>query len=328
MKAKVTIGNQYDSRREFSGGTIYAAWTTGWDIVITGLKHPVTGDEVPAKMYRYRNWASGRESFQTIPLQEMEGEIEVIHWPNVADWIKKEIFSSLHPNGSEEERNLFVYGEEEGSRINSENQWADAHKVINRQVTLAIKEKIGEFERVERYRPFEFEEPEEAPYQFIIDKKYLVDIKDCYEEGSSINFIKECDYDSLMKLKKEKFNEIERREKEEQERRRRFGHYVAKFSKKCNVPWDVAKVFIRSLPKASEAEIVKEIDNFRKKRNLLRFYLNKFTLFCELKNAFKFEEENSEEIINNFFGQEFYQKFLYNSQYLDICYYYIFGEND
>lgn len=97
-----------------------------------------------------------------------------ISWFDVDIAVRQRYYKDTFPNISEEEYNIGVYGEEEGTRINEENKWADEHLVFSREITLKIKKELGEFSKVIHLN---FKSTSDAvTHKYCIDDKWLVTI--------------------------------------------------------------------------------------------------------------------------------------------------------
>lgn len=159
---KITSGNEYDSR---IGNHSYSAWTTGRDYCIEA----VDGSK---KFYQHRSYVQEVRDYEISPVT-LEGEIEV-KLCDLPSAIQKMYFDVLG-GGTEEEFNLFAYGEKEGAKINAKNKWLDEHCIYSREVTSQVLQKIGAFEKVECITPWEL---------YLIDNAYFVRIAN--EEVSSV----------------------------------------------------------------------------------------------------------------------------------------------
>lgn len=161
---KITSGNEYDSR---IGNHSYSAWTTGRDYCF----YAVDGSK---KFYQHRSYVQEVRDYEISPVT-LEGEIEVA-LSDLPRAIQKMYFEDVLGGGTEEEFNLFAYGEKEGAKINAKNNWLDEHCIYSREITSQVLQKIGAFEKVECINP---------GVLYLIDGSYFVRIAN-EEEVSSI----------------------------------------------------------------------------------------------------------------------------------------------
>ncbi len=227
---KITIGNDYDSR---IGNHSYAMWTSGYDIRIEELNGNIV-------YFRVRDY--DMTTVERIdPPAEMKNERQV-YWKDLSINIKESYFDYLYPEGAEEERNIFVYGDEKGRAINERNKWADSHMVWNRETTLYLARKLGRFSDVKFLKTIT--SPAGRGYNdylFLIDNHWQVKVfGDSAPKGQCyLTEIK--DYCQIQNQKKE------------------FGRRASKRAKKADVPWKIA-VFAGNIASDEEAvEILKKI---------------------------------------------------------------------
>ena len=163
MFKSITIGNRYGI---LSICEHVCTWISGYDVCI----------EQADKRYFYQLRHEYYDDVKKIAPVEFE-DAKIITWEQLDDSVRKFHFNVLYPNGTETERNIFVYGKEEGERINAENEWADAHTVYNRSVTLRLAEKLGHFEKVQLIRSY-VRSPENGykNHVYVIDNKWQVTV--------------------------------------------------------------------------------------------------------------------------------------------------------
>lgn len=213
-------GNFYDSRK---GNHSYSMWTSGYDVCIDGKY-----------FYQLRNYE--KDIVSIIPPVEINGGTE-IQWNELNTEIKKQHFKTIHPEGSEREMNLFIYGEIEGSKINSRNEWADKHLVHNREITLRICKKIGEFENVEFVKSIScWPGTGYKDYIYIIDNKWQVSV-------SANGYYLE-DYN------------------QKKEKKKVFGKKVSRLAKQAGVPWKIA-VFVGEADEEEAISILEQVKSAR-----------------------------------------------------------------
>lgn len=79
---------------------------------------------------------------------KFEGDTRELSREKLNEHVKSMLYYELFSDGTEEERNLFVLGNEEGQEKNRVNTWAEAHTVYSKDVTLYLYKEIGEFKSV------------------------------------------------------------------------------------------------------------------------------------------------------------------------------------
>ena len=219
---KIRKGNFYDSRL---GGHSYSMWETGYDVCIE--------EDGKAYFYQLRNY--DRDVVSSIEPLELKNAVE-ISWDELNESVRTAHFYQLKPEGTESEKNLFVYGEEKGAQLNAEIQWAEEHRVYNREITLALLKSLGHFEKVEV-------DCTARDHVYVIDGKWQVTVIDNGCRGE--NYYVE-DYANVIARKKF------------------FGRRVARLAKAAEVPWEVA-VFAGYIEEDQEAiQILKEVKASRK----------------------------------------------------------------
>lgn len=233
---KVTIGNFYDSR---VGDHSYTMWTTGADYCI---------EEAPDKRYYYRVRTFWDAVVTKIDATALENS-RVIPWEEVNTAVKAYHFEALFPNGTESEKNLFVYGDEKGRQINAENEWADAHKVYSRDVTLQLKAELGQFSTVRFLREVVY-----APgtgyraYIYVVDEKWQVTVDAGEYDSRTGKF--------YASHKVEDYTKVVASEKA-------FGRRASRMAKAAEVPWEIA-VFVGHIASDEEAvSILKQVKSAR-----------------------------------------------------------------
>ena len=115
----ILVCNPYDSRM---GNHTYAMWTTGEDYCFIRED----GSEIWLQSQLYDE----RTTWQ-IPAPAERKNAENITWENVPKSVKRCLFYILFPQGTEEEENIFVLGEEEGKSLNEKLAWARANEIFS-----------------------------------------------------------------------------------------------------------------------------------------------------------------------------------------------------
>lgn len=220
----ITKGNYFDSR--IGGNQSYSMWTEGYDVRIQE-------DDRREFFYQLRNY--DRDVVTAIDPVELHDAHEV-SWDELNVNVRKAHFHNLYPEGTESEMNLFVYGEEKGGEINAENEWAEAHKVYSRDITLRLAKELGHFEKVEFLRSVSrWVGTGYKNYIYVVDGKWQVTVSaNNYSDG---NF-----YDSYHV---EEYAPIVASQKA-------FGRRVGRLAKAAGVPWNVA-VFVGNIADDTEA---------------------------------------------------------------------------
>lgn len=231
----ITKGNYYDSR---IGNHSYSMWTTGYDVCIEdgGNKY----------FYQLRNY--DRDRVTTIAPVEMEDASEIA-WDELNVNIRKAHFHTINPNGTESEMNLFIYGEEEGAKINAENEWAETHIVYSREITLRLAEELGHFEKVEFLRSVS--RWVGTGYKndlYVIDDKWQVTVSANNYDSWSGSFYASYTIEDYTKIVAQQ---------------KAFGRRVARLAKKAGVPWNIG-VFVGHIEEDEEAvSILKQVKSAR-----------------------------------------------------------------
>lgn len=211
-------------------------WTTGYDVCIE--------DEENKYFYQLRNYDCDR----VIAIGAVEFDNpKLISWDDLNVSIRKTHFYTVHPNGTEPEMNLFVYGEVEGSKINAENEWAETHLVYSRDITLRLANELGHFEKVKFLRSVSLcVGTGYKNYLYVIDGKWQVTVTtNIYSSGNFYDSYQIEDYAKIVA--QQKF----------------FGRRVARLAKKADVPWNIG-VFVGYIKEDDEAvSILKHIKSAR-----------------------------------------------------------------
>ncbi len=230
----ITKGNFYDSR---FGNHTYSMWTAGYDVCIQDHE----GREF---FYRLRNY--DQDIITKIDPVELYDAKEVT-WNELNDSIRKAHFHTINPYGTENEMNLFVYGESEGARINAENEWAENHLVYSRQITLRLAEELGHFENVEFLRSVSrWVGTGYKDYIYVIDGRWQVTVSANNHCGGEF-------YDSY---RIEDYSKIVASQKA-------FGRRVSRLAKQAGVPWEIG-VFVGNIGTDEEAvQILKQVKSAR-----------------------------------------------------------------
>ena len=230
---RITKGNPSDSR---IGNHSYSMWTTGYDVCIE--------DEEQKYFYKILNYDS--DIVRKIDPVELHDETE-ISWDELNVNIKKAHFQTINPNGSENEMNLFIYGEVEGAKINALNEWAESHKVYSREITLRIAEELGHFEKVKFLRSVSrWVGTGYKNYLYVIDDKWQVTVSaNNYSGGDFYDSYQIEDYTKIVAQQKA------------------FGRRVARLARKAGVPWNIG-VFVGHIEEDDEAvSILKHVKSAR-----------------------------------------------------------------
>ncbi len=231
---KIFKGNYFDSR---IGTHSYSMWTTGYDVCIE--------DEEKKYFYQLRNFDC--DCVTTIAPVEIKNATEVA-WDELNVNIRKAHFHAIKPNGTESEMNLFIYGKEEGAKINAENEWAEAHIVYSRGITLSLVRELGHFKEVKFLRSMSrWVGTGYVDYIYVIDNKWQVTVSanSIYYDGSFHNTYTVQDYSKVVAQEKA------------------FGRRVARLAKRAGVPWNVG-VFVGHIVDDDEAiSILKQIKSVR-----------------------------------------------------------------
>lgn len=211
---QITKENKYDSR--IGGGRIYSIWAIGYDVCIT---------EEDGKQYFYRLRKYDHDVVDSIDPLKITDAVD-IHWEELNDNVRKKHFERIYPNGTEADRNLFIYGEEKGGRINEENEWAEAHLVYDRETTLRIAMELGQFENVEFVRSnSRWTGTGYKDYIYVIDGRWQVTVSaNNYNTGTFYNSYSIEDYSKIVA------------------QRKAFGRRMKRLSRQANVPWNIAVI--------------------------------------------------------------------------------------
>lgn len=229
---KVVIGNFYDSRM---GNHSYAMYTTGYDFCVIDQK----SGEKDFFQVRYGD----RYLVTVIKPVELKNSRE-ISFSSLNEKEKAEYFDcKLGNKYSAEDRNIFIYGPEEGQKINEEIAWRKDHMVYSDQITKELVEEIGHFNSFRYVRSYSrMVGTGYKDHEYVIDEKWEVVV----HAGNG-------DYYTLSDYSKEV------------ERKKAFGRRVAKLSKKAGVPWNIG-VFAGYIKDDNEAvEILKKVKSFHSK---------------------------------------------------------------
>ena len=220
---KITIGNRISTNNPID--------TVGYDVKIV-----FGGNE-----YYYRLRKAYRERITVIKPVTMRCETETT-WEKLNIRIRQFLFYDLKPNGTEEDKNLFVYGEKKGTEINEENKWADSHKVYDRKTTIRLGNELGHFEKVEFKSSVKRVNPRKARVlNYLIDEDQYVTIT--VEENSESEKItyKIRDYSDVLKEKKY------------------IGRKARRIAKKAEVPWKIGLLAAYIPDEKYAIEILKKV---------------------------------------------------------------------
>lgn len=225
---KITIGNRISTNNPID--------TVGYDVKIV-----FEGNE-----YYYRLRKTYRERITVIKPVTMRCETETT-WEKLNIKIREFLFYDLKPNGTEEEKNLFVYGEKKGTEINEENKWADSHKVYDRKTTIRLGNELGRFEKVEFKSSVKRVNPRKATdINYLIDGNKYVTIT---VESDKITY-KIRDYTNV--LKEQKY----------------IGRRAERIANKAEVPWKIGLLAAYILDEEYAIEILKKVKAARETATL------------------------------------------------------------
>lgn len=230
--AAIRRGNHYDSR---IGDHSYTLWTDGDDYEIRLIDGSVFGFQARCYEHTSVNQIDTPVVF--------EGSVTELSWEQLNTAVKTALFGVLFPNGTEEERNLFVLGEEEGAEKNRINSWAEAHLVHTRAVTLRLREKLGEFQTVRFLKSYSrWAGTGYRNYVYLVDEKWQVTVVgNCYSGGEFYDSYQIEDYTKIVASQKA------------------YGRRVARLARAAGVPWNIA-VFAGNIADDSEAiEVLKAV---------------------------------------------------------------------
>lgn len=225
---KITIGNRISTNNPID--------TVGYDVKIV-----FEGNE-----YYYRLRKTYRERITVIKPVTMRCETETT-WEKLNIKIREFLFYDLKPNGTEEEKNLFVYGEKKGTEINEENKWADSHKVYDRKTTIRLGNELGRFEKVEFKSSVKRVNPRKATdINYLIDGNKYVTIT---VESDKITY-KIRDYTNVLKEQKS------------------IGRKAGRIANKAEVPWKIGLLAAYILDEEYAIEILKKVKAARETATL------------------------------------------------------------
>ena len=220
----ITKGNHYDSR---IGNHSYSMWTDGDDYEIL----------IDGRIFGFQTRSYEHTSVSRIDAPvKFEGNTRELTWEQLNETVKRALFSELYPEGTEEERNLFVLGEVEGAEKNRINAWAESHLVHTRAVTLRLREELGEFQTVRFIKSYSrWAGTGYRNYVYVIDEKWQVTVVgNCYSGGEFYDSYQVEDYTKIVASQKA------------------YGRRVARLAKAAGVPWNIA-VFAGNIASDEEA---------------------------------------------------------------------------
>lgn len=227
---KVVKGNYYDSR---IGNHSYAMYTTGYDFCV------IDNSGEAFFQVRYGDY------YRVTAIKPVElKDPRVVSFNSLDERDKAEYFDrKLKEKYSEEDRNIFIYGPEEGQKINEEIAWRKAHMVYSDQITRDLAEKIGHFNNFRYVRSYSrMAGTGYKDHVYVVDEKWQVVV----HAGNG-------DYFTISDYSKEV------------ERKKDFGRRVAKLSKKAGVPWNIG-VFVGYEKDDEKAlELLKKVKSFKGK---------------------------------------------------------------
>lgn len=216
MERKIFRGNPYDSRM----GKPCAMWTEGYH-------YKIVEPDGRTFWYQTRNY----DHLTVAHIQEPKNFSypKEITWDDLNVKIRLEHFQTLFPEGSEEEEILFVYGEEEGSKIIELNKWADAHLIENRYVTKLIVNHIGRFQKwvYQNSHRRKWATCQTYYTTYLVDDKWLVTV----ERTSSYSRYEPDRYE----IRVEDYAPIK-------EQKKAWGRRLSTIARKAGVPWEIAKM--------------------------------------------------------------------------------------
>lgn len=228
----ITKGNHYDSR---IGNHSYSMWTDGDDYEIRLKDGRVFG-------FQTRSYEHTSVTKIDTPVK-FDGNTRELTWEQLNEPVKTALFNELYPEGTEEERNLFVLGEVEGAEKNRINAWAESHLVHTRAVTLRLREELGEFQTVRFVKSYSrWAGTGYRNYVYVVDEKWQVTVVgNCYSGGEFYDSYQVEDYTKIVASQKA------------------YGRRVARLAKATGVPWNVA-VFAGNIADDAEAiEVLKAV---------------------------------------------------------------------
>ena len=230
--SSIIRGNHYDSR---IGDHSYTLWTDGDDYEIRLNDGRTLG-------YQTRSYEHTSVSRIDTPVQ-FQGETFELTLEGLNEPVKMALFHDLFPEGTEEERNLFVLGEADGTEKNRINAWAEAHLVHTRAVTLRLREELGEFQTVRFLKSYSrWTGTGYRNYVYVIDEKWQVTVVgNCYSGGEFYDSYQIEDYTKIVASQKA------------------YGRRVARIARQAGVPWKIA-VFAGNIADDGEAvEVLKAV---------------------------------------------------------------------
>ncbi len=92
------------------------------------------------------HYATDGENFRleyTDPLTDNSTDYWLIKNDNLPVAIKEDVFKKICPDGTNEEKNIFLYGKDEGSKINDFKNWIVEHNICTPEITMEVFKKIG-----------------------------------------------------------------------------------------------------------------------------------------------------------------------------------------
>lgn len=212
----VEKGNSFDSRK---GGHSYTMWTTGNDYRVT---------LTDGRVIWLQSRSYDKTTVKIIPEPEVfNGCASSLNIPEL-----KFLFSYLFPQGTEEDKIMFLNEEEEALRLIDERHWAEEHRVYSLEITMRLMELVGRWDRVISSRSVS--RMRGTGYRNIFyrlqcgEKQYEVEVRaNCYSQGKF--------YDCIYAVK-----EIDLAS--EKAERRAFYFKVKELADAAQVPWNIAKL--------------------------------------------------------------------------------------
>ncbi len=223
--AAIKCGNHYDSR---NGNHNNMPLTDGDDIEV------VLADN---RRFGFRTRCNEHTIVTRIDTPiKFVGKIKNITWEQLNKAVKTELFHELFPKGSEKELNIFVFGTIQGEEKNRIITWANSHMVHTREITIRLRDELGEFITVKQLKSYSHcAETGDWNYVYLIDGKWQVTVTtNNYSGGGFHDSYRIEDYKKILAKKKA------------------FGRRIKWISKKAGVPWNIG-VFVGHIKNEGEA---------------------------------------------------------------------------
>ena len=229
---------------------------------------------------------------------KFNGKAKEISWKDLDDLVKVALFNEIFPYGTKEEQNLFVYGPVLGAEKNHINNWVKTHKVYNREITLKLREELGEFSEVRVIKPSGREAKEDLQtFVYMIDESWMVTVyKNPLAHGEVYESYKIEDFTKFIASQKA------------------FDRRIARLAKAANVPWEIAE-FARNID--SDDEAIKVLKAVKAVRG---------TLSTELRKALSEKTENRVSTIKLLLGNTWWRLSCKGQQQIKTLANYLLGK--